>query len=146
MVYGRANGPARCLLARARPGPQILQLFSGWAGPRHTFCGPHNSICEPGPGRVCTTAAGPGRAWASSHTCGPGLDLNCRPVQSLTMQCITVWTFRKHKARKTLRKWRRICIIITVHHDMSFRHSRCSYKLSYRVSINAETFASVANV
>ena len=32
-------------------------IFAGRAGP-----GPHNSICGPGPGRVCTTAAGPGRA------------------------------------------------------------------------------------
>ena len=43
--------------------------------------GPHNSVCGPGPGRVCTTAAGPGRAWASNHICGPGLGLNFRPVQ-----------------------------------------------------------------
>ena len=29
----------------------------------------------------CTTAAGPGRAWASNHICGPGLGLNIGPVQ-----------------------------------------------------------------
>ena len=43
--------------------------------------GPHNSVCGPGPGRVCTTAAGPGRAWASNRICRPGLGLNFRPVQ-----------------------------------------------------------------
>ena len=39
--------------------------------------------------RVCTTAAGPGRAWASNHICGPGLCLNCRAlVYTLQiMQC-----------------------------------------------------------
>ena len=54
------------------------------AGPGHNCCGragpgPHNSICGPGP--VCTTAAGPGRAWASNHVCGPGLGLDFMPVQ-----------------------------------------------------------------
>ena len=38
-------------------------------------------MCGPGPGRVFTTAAGPGRAWASNHICGPGLGLDFRPVQ-----------------------------------------------------------------
>ena len=46
-------------------------LVAGLAGP-----GPHNSICGPGPGRVCTTAAGPGRALVSNHICGPGLGLD----------------------------------------------------------------------
>ncbi len=41
-----------CVAGRAGPGLDIL--FAGRAGP-----GPHNSLC--GPGRVCTTAAGPGR-------------------------------------------------------------------------------------
>ena len=50
--------------------------MAGRAGP-----GPHNSICGPGPGQVCTTAAGPARAWASNHVCGPGLGLDFRPVQ-----------------------------------------------------------------
>ena len=35
-------------------------------------------------GQVCTTAAGPGRAWASNHVCGPGLGLDFRPVQGPT--------------------------------------------------------------
>ena len=62
------------IVLRAEPGLDIL--FAGQAGP-----GPHNSVCGPGPGRVCTTAAGPGRAWASNHICGPGLGLNFQPVQ-----------------------------------------------------------------
>ena len=57
-----------------RPGLDIL--FAHRAG--H---GPHNSVCGPGPGQVCTTAAGPGRAWASNHICGPGLGLHFRSVQ-----------------------------------------------------------------
>ena len=57
-------------------GPGLDILFAGRAGP-----GPHNSVCEPGPGQVCTTAVGPGRAWASTYICGPGLGLNFRPVQ-----------------------------------------------------------------
>ena len=82
----RANSPARGPRAWAGPGPHILNCFragpgldilvAGRAGP-----GPHNSICGPGPGRVFTTAAGPGRAWASNHICGPGLGLDFRPVQ-----------------------------------------------------------------
>ena len=60
-----------------RAGPGLGILFAGRAGP-----GPHNSVC--GPGRVCTTAAGPGRAWASNHICGPGLGINYRPVQGPT--------------------------------------------------------------
>ena len=39
--------------------------------------GPHNSVCGPGPGQVCTTAT-------SNHICGPGLGLNFRPVQGPT--------------------------------------------------------------
>ena len=69
-------------------GLKYDNCVAGRAGPGHTFCGPgrpgpgpHNSVCGPGPGRVCTTAAGPGRAWASNHICGPGLGLNFRPVQ-----------------------------------------------------------------
>ena len=66
-----------------RPGPG-LGLTYGFAGRAWTYLlragpGPHNSIC--GPGRVFTTAAGPGRAWASNHICGPGLGLHFRPVQ-----------------------------------------------------------------
>ena len=57
-------------------GPGLDTILAGRPGP-----GPHNSICGPGPGQVCTTAAGPGRAWASNHVCGPGLDLDFRPVQ-----------------------------------------------------------------
>ena len=63
-----------CVAGRAGPGLDIP--FAGRVGP-----GPHNSVCGPGPGRVCTTAAGPGRAWASNHICRPGLGLNVRPVQ-----------------------------------------------------------------
>ena len=61
------NGPARSPRAGAglglkydNCGPGLDILFAGRAGP-----GPHNSVCEPGAGRVCTTAVGPGRA-------GPG--------------------------------------------------------------------------
>ena len=60
------------------PGRDII--VAGRAGP-----GPHNSICRPGPGQVCTTAAGPGRAWTSNHVCGPGLGLDFRPVQGPTV-------------------------------------------------------------
>ena len=42
---------------------------------------PYNSTCGPGPGWVCTTAASPGRAWASNHISRPSLGLNFRPVQ-----------------------------------------------------------------
>ena len=59
-----------------RAGPGLDILVAGRAGP-----GPHNSICGPRPGRVFTTAAGTGRAWASNHICGPGLGLDFRPVQ-----------------------------------------------------------------
>ena len=52
-----------------------------WCGPGRAGPGPHNSICGPGPGRVCTPAAGPGRAWASNNICGPGLVLYFMPVQ-----------------------------------------------------------------
>ena len=61
-------------------GPGLDILVAGRAGP-----GPHNSICGPGPGRVFTTAAGPGRAWASNHICGPGLGLDFRPVQDTSV-------------------------------------------------------------
>ena len=71
---GRAWASTMTIVLRAGPGLGIL--FAGRAGP-----GPHNSVCRPVPGRVCTTAAGPGRAWASNHICGPGLGLNFRPVQ-----------------------------------------------------------------
>ena len=59
-------GPASnmTIVLRAGPGLDIL-----------------NSVCGPGLGRVCTTAAGPGRAWASHRIYGPGLGLNFRPVQ-----------------------------------------------------------------
>ena len=67
----------------ARPGARRLGPGLGLkyeivlrAGP-----GPHNSICGPGPRRVCTTAAGPVGAWASNLVCGPGLGLYFRPVQ-----------------------------------------------------------------
>ena len=50
-----------------RAGPGLDIIVAGRAGP-----GPHNSICGPGPGRVCTTAVGPGRAWSSNHISGPG--------------------------------------------------------------------------
>ena len=71
---GQALASTMIIVLRAGPGLDIL--FAGRAGP-----GPHNSVCGPGPGRVCTTAAGLGRAWASNHICGPGLGLNFRPVQ-----------------------------------------------------------------
>ena len=63
-------------------GLKYDNCFAGRAGTGHTFfCGrdgPHNSICGPGPGRVCTTAAGPGRAWPGLKSY---LSLNIRPVQ-----------------------------------------------------------------
>ena len=62
-----------------RAGPGLDIIAAGRAGPR-----PHSSICGPDPGQVCTTAAGPGRAWASNHVCGPGLGLDFRPVQGPT--------------------------------------------------------------
>ena len=71
---GRAWASYMTIVLRAGPGLGIL--FAGRAGP-----GPHNSVCVPGPGRVYTTAAGPGRAWASNQICGPGMGLNVRPVQ-----------------------------------------------------------------
>ena len=87
-MCGRANGPARGPRAWAGPGPQVLNCFAGRAAPGLDIIvagragpGPHNSICGPGPARVCTTAAGPGRAWASNHICEPGLGLDFRPVQ-----------------------------------------------------------------
>ena len=48
-------------------GPGLDIIVAGRVGP-----GPHNSICGPGPGQVFTTAADPGRAWASNHVAGPG--------------------------------------------------------------------------
>ena len=57
-----------------RAGPGLDIIVAGRPGR-------HNSICGPGAGQVCTTAAGPGRAWASNHVCGPGLGLDFRPVQ-----------------------------------------------------------------
>ena len=75
---GRAWASNMTIVLRAGPGLDIL--FAGRAGP-----GPHNSVYGPGPGRVCTTAAGPGRAWASNHICGPGLGLNFRSVQGPTV-------------------------------------------------------------
>ena len=77
----RGLGPAwasnMTIVLRAGPGLDIL--FAGRAG-----SGPHNSVF--GPGQVCTTTAGPGRAWASNHICGPGLGLNFRPVQGPSRQ------------------------------------------------------------
>ena len=63
-IYGPARaGPARSPWT----GPCFNDILRAGhaAGP-----GPQNSMCGPGPGRVCTTAAGPGRAWASIHICG----------------------------------------------------------------------------
>ena len=71
---GRAWASNMTIVLRAGPGRAWKYFLR--AGP-----GPHNSVCGPGPGQVCTTAAGPGRAWASNHICGPGLGLNFRPVQ-----------------------------------------------------------------
>ena len=79
------------------PGPEPAGLGLNYdncvAGRAWTYFlragpGPHNSVCGPGPGRVCTTAAGPGRAWASNHICGLGL--NFRPVQGPTDSHSTV--------------------------------------------------------
>ncbi len=56
-------GRAWTYFLRAGPGLGLIIQFAGRA-------------------RVCTTAAGPGRA--SNHICGPGLGLNFRPVQGPT--------------------------------------------------------------
>ena len=75
-----------------RAGPGLDTIVAGRAGP-----GPHDSICGPGPGQVCTTAADPGRAWASNHVCGPGLGLDFRPVQGpnryTAVYDLYVWSF-----------------------------------------------------
>ena len=101
--------PTRGPRARSGPGPQFnIKLFCGPAGPGHNCCGPgragpgpHNSMC--GPGRVCTTAAGPSRAWASNHICGPGLGLDVRPVQGPS----TYYTERYSGNRSSFeRRWR----------------------------------------
>ena len=60
-----------------RAGPGLDILFAGRAG-----SGPHNSVCGPGP--VCTSAAGPGRVWASNHICGPGLGPSLQHVDGVT--------------------------------------------------------------
>ena len=57
------SGRAWTYFLRARSGPGLIIQFAG---------------------RVCTTAAGPGRAYASNHICGPGLGLNFRPAQALS--------------------------------------------------------------
>ena len=88
-----------------RAGPGLDILVAGRAGP-----GPHNSICGPGPGRVFTTAAGPGRAWASNHICGPGLGLDFRPVQD------TIPHYR-HLRLKT-----RQCAVFRYHFSLLKRH------------------------
>ena len=95
-LCGRANCPAHGLgpvldlkyeiVLRVGPGMDIL--VAGRARP-----GPHNPICGPGP--FCTTAAGPGRAWASNYICGPGLGLDFKPVQGpseYTLTCTAVGT------------------------------------------------------
>ena len=75
-------GPIARLGARGL-GPGLKYEIVLRAGP-----GPHNSICGPGQGQVCTTAAGPGRALASNHVCGPGLGLDFRPVQGPSAYCV----------------------------------------------------------
>ena len=78
----RGLGPGLGLIYEIvlRSGPYLDIIVAARAEP-----GPHNSICGPGPGQVCTTAAGPGRALASNHACGPGLGLDFRPVQGPTV-------------------------------------------------------------
>ena len=53
------SGRASNMTIVLRAGPGLDILFAGRAEPR-----PHTLICGPGPGPVCTTVAGPGRAWA----------------------------------------------------------------------------------
>ena len=65
----------------ARPGARGLGPGLGLKYEIVLRAGPGHNCCGPGPGQVCTTAAGPGRAWASNHVCGPGLGLYFRPVQ-----------------------------------------------------------------
>ena len=80
MARPRARGLGPGLSFKYEIGPGLDIIVAGRAG-----LGPHNSICGPGPGRVCTTAAGSGRAWSSNHICGPGLGLDFRPVQGPTV-------------------------------------------------------------
>ena len=94
----------------ARPGARGLGPYMGFkydncvagrAGPGHTFAGragpgPHNSVCGPGPGRFCKTAAGPDRAWASNHICGSGLGLNFRPMQGPNMFTLAKTSRKNH--------------------------------------------------
>ena len=63
----RGLGPGLKYEIVLRAGPGLDIIVAGRVRPR-----PHNSIFGPGPGRVCTTAAGPDQAWASNHICGPG--------------------------------------------------------------------------
>ena len=80
MWSGQWPGPEPAGLGRASTMTIVLR-----AGPGHTFCGPGTGLIIQfaGRARACTTSAGPGRAWASNHICGPGLGLNFRPVQGL---------------------------------------------------------------
>ena len=72
MARPEARGSGRAWASNMKLfcGPGLDIIVAGRAGP-----GPHNSICGPGPGQVCTTAAGPCRAWVSNHIC-----LDFRPV------------------------------------------------------------------
>ena len=73
---GRAWASNMTIVLRAEPGMDIL--FAVRVGP-----GPHNSICGPGSGRVCTTAAGPdaARTWSGLKSylqAGPGPKFQAR--------------------------------------------------------------------
>ena len=69
----------------ARPGTHGLgpglglkydNCVPGWAWTYFLRAGPHNSVCGPGPGRVFTTAAGPGLK--SYLRAGPGPTFQAR--------------------------------------------------------------------
>ncbi len=66
----------------ARPGARGLGPGMGLKYESVLLAWPRLDIVQfAGRARDCTTAAGPGRAWASNHICGPGLGLDFRPVQ-----------------------------------------------------------------
>ena len=73
----------------ARPGARGLgpglglkydNCVAGRAGPGHTLCGPGPGLMIQfaGPGRVCTTAAGPGLGLKSHLRAGPGPKFQAR--------------------------------------------------------------------
>ena len=71
----------------ARPGARGLgpglglnydNCVAGRAGPGHTFCGPHNSVCGPGPGLHNCCGPGPGLGLKLYLRAGPGPKFQAR--------------------------------------------------------------------